>query len=376
MITDGTNNWHYLAIKDLSGLLRGTTSNHNGEFYCLNCLHSYRTISKLKTHEKICKNYDFCHLKMPDVDNNILESKPGKKSLKNAFIIYADLECLILKMNTCNNNPNKAYTAAKALHKPSGYSLLTSCSFDKSENKQIYYRGKDCMKRFCDDLKEHVTRITNYEMRPMDSLTKEEEESHKNQEQCHIWEKTFCTDNNKEMRTVKEHCHYTGQYRGDAHSKYNLNYKIVKEIPALFHNGTVYDYHFIIKYLSTEFKGNSECLGENTEKYISFTVPFKKVINDKEIKYRLRISDSCRFMQDSLSNLVDNLSELKIKEINNDVLIKRFYNTYQLSKNDINKFELLLRKGVYLYEYIDSWKRFNKTELPSKDKQKISFIVH
>ena len=61
---------------------------------------------------------------MPDVDNNILQSKP--------FFIYADLECLLLKINTCNNNPNKSYTTAKALHKSSGYSLLTSCSFDKS----------------------------------------------------------------------------------------------------------------------------------------------------------------------------------------------------------------------------------------------------
>ena len=92
------------------------------------------------------------------------------------------------------------------------------------------------------------------------------------------------------------------------------------------------------------------------------------MINDKEIKHRIRMSDSCRFMQDSLSNLVDNLSELKIKEIDNDVLIKRFYNTYQLSKNDINKFKLLLRKGVYPYEYMNSWKKFNETELPSKDK--------
>ena len=368
MITDGTNNWHYLAIKNLSGLLRGITSNHKGDFYCFNCLYSYRTISKPKKHEKICKNHDFCHLKMPDVDNNILESKSGKKLLKNAFIIYADLECLLLKMNTCNNNPNKTYTTAKALHKPSGYSLLTSCSFDKSENKQTYYRGKDCMKRFCDDLKKHVTRITNYETKPMDPITKEEEESHKNQEQCHICEKEFCTDNNKEMRKVRDHCHYTGKYRSAAHSKCNLNCKIVKEIPVLFHNGSVYDYHFIIKYLAREFKGNSECLGENTEKDISFTVSFKKMINDKEIKYRIRISDSCRFMQDSLSNLVDNLSELKIKEIDNDVLIKRFYNTYQLSKNDINKFKLLLRKGVYPYEYMNSWKRFNETELPSKHK--------
>ena len=74
MITDGTSNWHYLTIKNISRLLRGITSNHNGDFYCLNCLHSYRTKSKLKKKEKICKNHDFCKLKMPDVDNNILES--------------------------------------------------------------------------------------------------------------------------------------------------------------------------------------------------------------------------------------------------------------------------------------------------------------
>ena len=189
MITDGTSNWHYLAIKNISGLLRGITSNHNGDFYCSNCLHSYRTISKFKKHEKICKNHDFCHLKMPDVDNNILQSKPGKKLLKSAFVFYADLECLLLKINTCKNNPNKSYATAKALHEPSGYSLLISCSFDKSENKQTYYRGKDCMKRFCDDLKEHVTRIINYEMKPMDPLIEEEKESYKNQELCHICEK-------------------------------------------------------------------------------------------------------------------------------------------------------------------------------------------
>ena len=219
---------------------------------------------------------------MPDVDNNILQSKPGKKSLKNAFVIYEDLECLLLKTNTCNNNPNKSYITAKVLHKPSGYSLLTSCPFDKSENKQTYYRGRDCMKRFCADLKEHVTSITNYEMKLMDPLTEDEKTSYENQKLCHICEKEFFTDNNnKEMRKVRDHCHYTGKYRGGTHSKCNLNYKIVKEIPAFLHDGSVYDYHFIIKYLVREFKGNFECLGENTEKYISFTVPFKKVIKNK-----------------------------------------------------------------------------------------------
>ena len=309
---------------------------------------------------------------MLDAKKNILESKPGKKSLKHVFVIYVDLECLLLKMNTCNNNLNKSYTTTKAVHKPSGYSLVTSCLFDKSENKQTYYRGKDCIKSLCDDLKEQLTRITNYEMKPMDLLTEEEKESYKNQELCHICDKEFCTDNNndeyKKMRKVRDHCHYTGKYRGAQHSKCNLNYKIVKDIPVLFHNVSVYDYNFIIKYLLGEFEGNFECLGENTEKYISFIVLFKKVINDKEIKYKIRISDSCRFIQDSLSNLADNLSEIKINKTDNDVLITRFYNTYQLCDDDVNKFNLLLRKGVYPYEYMGSWKRFNETELPSKDK--------
>ena len=134
------------------------------------------------------------------------------------------------------------------------------------------------MKIFCKDLKEHVTRIINYETKAMIALTEKEKESYKNQQLCHICEKEFCADNNndeyKKMRKVSDHCHYTGKYRGVAHSKCNLEYAIVKEIPVLFHNGSAYDYHFIIKYLVREFKGYFECLVENTEKYISFPVPF------------------------------------------------------------------------------------------------------
>ena len=86
MITDGTSNWHYLAVESISGLLRGITSNHNGDFYCLNCSHSYTTERKLRKHERICKNHDFCYPKMPDEDNKILTYIPGKKSLTIPFI--------------------------------------------------------------------------------------------------------------------------------------------------------------------------------------------------------------------------------------------------------------------------------------------------
>ena len=95
MIADEVSNWHYLAVKTISGLLRGITSNHNGDFYCLNCFHSYTTERKLRKHERICKNHDFWYPKMPDEDNKILTYTPGKKSLRVPFIICADLECLL-----------------------------------------------------------------------------------------------------------------------------------------------------------------------------------------------------------------------------------------------------------------------------------------
>ena len=110
---------------------------------------------------------------------------------------------------------------------------------------------------------------------------------------------------------MRDHCHYTGKYRGAVHNICNLRYKIPKEIPIVFHNGSTYDYHFIIKELVKEFEGNFECVGENTEKYITFSVPIKKKIENKdmEITYKIKFIDSFRFMATSLSKLVDNLTE-------------------------------------------------------------------
>ena len=113
MIANNDKNWHYLTIKSISGFLRRITSNHDGDFYCLNCFHSYTTKKKLEKHQKICKDYDFCHVKMPEENNKILKYNPGEKSLKAPFVIYADLECLLEKINSCQNNPEKSYTEKK-----------------------------------------------------------------------------------------------------------------------------------------------------------------------------------------------------------------------------------------------------------------------
>ena len=101
------------------------------------------------------------------------------------------------------------------------------------------------------------------------------------------------------MKKVRDHCYYTGKSRGAAHSNCNLNYKIPKEILVVFHNGSTYDYHFIIKQFARKFKGYFDCLGENTEKYITFYVPIKKEDdNGKRTTYKPKFIDSYRFLQD------------------------------------------------------------------------------
>ena len=171
------------------------------------------------------------------------------------------------------------------------------------------------MEKFCKDLREHSTKIINYEKKKIIPLTTKEKIYHNKQSVCYICKKEFGNNdtarNDKKQQKVRDHCHYTGKYRGAAHNICNLGCKIPKEIPVVFHNGSTSDYHFIIKELVKEFEANFECLGENTEKYITFSVPIKKKIESKdlEITYKIKFIDSYRFMSSSFSKLVDNLSE-------------------------------------------------------------------
>ena len=228
-------------------------------------------------------------------------------------------------------------------------------------------------------------KIISYEEKEMIPLTKEEKKSYKNQEKCHICEEKFSMDKDDKdyinRKKVKDHCHYTGKFRGAAHSKCNLDYKVPKDIPIIIHNPS-YDTHFIINQLAEEFKGELNCIGENIEKFITFSVPIKKEgDNNKKIAYKLRFIDSFRLMPTSLSELVDNMSGIfnsieckscieKIK-INSECcfvglknkrliykcrkckeewkrsineLIEDFPRVYQFCNGDLNKFVLLLRK--------------------------------
>ena len=216
----------------------------------------------------------------------------------------------------------------------------------------------------------------------MKPLTNSHDKFYEEQKVCHI-----CFDKNEKNKfklyqKVRDHCHYTGKFRGAAHSIYNLRYKVPQEIPVIIHNGSKCYYHFIISVLAEEFKGQFESLGENTEKYITFSVPIKKENDDdnKIITYKLKFIDICRFMQSKLSDLANNLSETnnkeckksmerknirsecefigfkdnrlnyKCKECNDtsaksvDDLIENFPRTYKFCNGDHNKFVFAIKK--------------------------------
>ena len=156
---------------------------------------------------------------------------------------------------------------------------------------------------------------------------------------CNLCEKPLGTDR------VRDHCHISGKYRSALHSSCNLRYKLSKNVPVIFHNGKNYDSHFILQELGQFGEKKVSCIPNNTEKYISFSVD------------NLVFMDSIQFMNASLDTLVTNLSK--------SGGLSRFQHLIKHTEN--NKASLLLRKGVYCYEYMDGPDKFNCDCLPPID---------
>ena len=130
---------HYITVIELPALLRGNTSKHHSNFYCLNCLHSFETENKRESHKKVCKNKDFCGTVMSSEGTKILELNQYQKSDKALFTIYAYLECLREKIDGCKNNPENTSATKLGKYYPSGFSICTISSFKSIGNKHDVY---------------------------------------------------------------------------------------------------------------------------------------------------------------------------------------------------------------------------------------------
>ena len=136
---------YYLAV---TALLQRMWSNHDGDFCCLNCFNSYTTKSKLEEHEEICNNHNSYHIEIPKQAEKILKYIHEEKTLKAPFAIYLDLECLLKKEQSCQNNPEKSYTAKKAIHEPSGWVILQVVHLMKKKINLIITEQKIVLKNW------------------------------------------------------------------------------------------------------------------------------------------------------------------------------------------------------------------------------------
>ena len=190
----------------------------------------------------------------------------------------------------------------------------------------------------------------------MEPLTKSQIKEYKQATKCHICFKPF----SEKKRKVRDHCHYSGLYRGAAHFSCNLQYKIPSYIPVVFHNLAGYDAHLFIRELAKYTTGMG-VIAKNTEDYISFSIKVEvdkyvdKEGNERTKEMELRFIDSIKFMSSSLDSLVNNLA-------------RGGHEFWGFENYNCRQRELLIRKGIHPYEYMDSWDKFKETSLPSIEK--------
>ena len=319
LITDGKR--HYTAIKSLSRLL-GSSNSKDGhqQHSCINCFQGFHSIESRDKHFEYCKNNEAVKIEMPK-EGSFVEFHDGQNQLKVPFEIYVDFETILKPTKGVTNvNPEKPYTKEINQHIPSGFCVYSKFAYGKVKNPLKLYRGEDCVEIFCNYIKNGAKRLYHmFPEKPMKRLTKEEWRKFNRATKCHICFKRFQVDDIK----VRDHCHYTGLYRGPAHRNCNLRHKISSYIPFVLHNLSGYDAHLFIRELSKKFDtGKIGVIAENKEKYISFTVDVvvDKYLDEKgkekENKIQLRFIDSMRFMASSLNVLSSNLVGVNVMVCN------------------------------------------------------------
>ena len=253
---------HYCLVKNDSRLLSSQVSKHNGKkYFCDRCLNPFWCEQSLNKHLEYCSNHEAVKIEMPK-KGDILKFKNHCNSERVPFIIYADIESLIKPIESCEpcSQSSKKYQK----HEPISFSYYIKC-FDDNVFKPVLrtYTGEDAMQKFVEWLEKDVIKIANIPKVAM-IFGKEEAERFNKETKCWICEEDLGYDK------VRDHCHFTGRYRGAAHNKCNLDYKKPKFIPVVFHNLSGYDSHLFIKNLGLT-DSNIDCIPNNEEKYISFT---------------------------------------------------------------------------------------------------------
>ena len=357
LITEDENK-HYVLIKDFNRFMFNQTKHEHRKHFCMYCLQCFSSEEVLKNHKNNCIQVNGEQaIKMPDKNNNTLKFNNFHKQQPVPFVIYADFEAITEKISGCRPNNNKSFTEAYQKHTDCGFGYKVVCCYDDKYTQPMkIYRGEKAVYTFLEYMLDEVKyckRIIKKEFNKPLNMTKENEEEFQKADECHICNKKYTADDIR----VRDHCHITGKFRGSAHQECNLQLRLNPDkikIPVIFHNLRGYDSHFIMQEIGAIVKDyeytnkdgkkcqmNINAIPNNMEKYMAFM-----------LGNHLTFLDSFQFMSSSLEKLVGNLPKESLKYTS-----KMFKGT---------NFDLMIRKGVYPYDYMDSFDKFN-SPLPKKE---------
>ena len=381
-VKDGKVFSHYCWIRDFNRLCCDQNKHGGKTFFCTRCISPHCSERTLSDHLIYCRGVDAppCHAVFPE-DNQETGYIPQTKfrhfqnMIKAPYVVYADTESIIRPTTTPTTNSNTTQTSE---HVPCSYFYIVVRSDGEVTNMSTYC-GEDCMDEFFSNLECEIEKIREdlKKERPLE-MTKEDRERHRAADLCWVCDESFedyQPGDTHCLWKVQDHDHITGEYRGAAHSKCNLLLRINAyhtPIPVFFHNLKNYDAHHLMSAVGrTEEKktimtdkdgvpilkkdkdgketnepwtvtdGKLSGICQNMEKLISFSWG------------QFRFVDSYAFLSSSLGQLVANTPKANLS-------ITRLY-------IEQAKFNLITRKGVYPYEYMDSFERFEETQLPPKE---------
>ena len=222
-------------------LSRQNSKCNGSQHFCTNCLQEFKEVETRDEHSVYCRNNEAVKIEMPK-KRPIVKYSDGQYQFKVPFMMYVDFESILVPIQGAPNDSNTSSTRGVNIHKPSGWCVYSTFSYGTVTKPLMQYRGKDCVKKFCEHVISEVKRLyTSSPELPMAPLTKEQIKKHKRATKCHICFKPYTENDEK----VRDHCHYTGLYRGPALSSCNLKYRIPKYVPVIFHNLAGYDAYFL-----------------------------------------------------------------------------------------------------------------------------------
>ena len=354
LIIEGKNK-HYVLIKDFNKFMFNQTKHEHRKYFCMYCLQCFSREDVLTEHKNNCISINGKQaINMPEKGDKVY-FKNHHKQLPVPFVIYADFEALTEKIQGCQPNNEKSYTEAYQKHTDCGYGYKVVCCYDDKYSKPVQiHRGKNAVHKFMENMLEEVnwckSKMKKHFNKPL-KMTKENETDFQKATKCYICDIKY-TD--KDIH-VRDHCHITGKFRGSAHQDCNLKLQMKPDnikIPVIFHNLRGYDSHFIMQQIGEiakkhtyknkrgeECHMNINCIPNNMEKYMAFM-----------LGNHLVFLDSFQFMSSSLVNLIKNLPDEAFK-----------YTKQEFKKEQFN---LMKQKGIYPYDHMDSFDRFNETKLP------------